>query len=123
MGTSKRVEFSYSALHHNRIKLLPEDVKVLYNFFDRSREGATRYRDFVNALRGYMSQYRRSISEKLYDKILYASSKKSITFEDVRRAYNISHLGNPDLDVTEQTAQDFLDLMLYHQSLWVISAL
>lgn len=66
-----------------------------------------------------MSEYRRSIAEKLYDKIVFASSKKSITFEDIRRAYNISHLGNPDLDVTEQTAQDFLDLLLYHQNLWV----
>ena len=107
------------ALSHNRIKLHPEEVKILFEFFDRSKEGMSRYRDFVTALRGFMSEYRRSIAEKLYDRLLYSSSKRVLSFEDIKKAHSLSQLGNTELDVTEQTAQDFLDLLLYHQLLWV----
>lgn len=108
-------------MNHNRVKISPEESKILFNYFDRSKEGATRYKDFVTVLRGFMSDYRRSMAEKLYDELLHASSKKAITLDDIRRCFSTNHMGNPDLDVTEHTAVNFVDMLQHHQAIWVNS--
>lgn len=113
------VIYDQIGLKHNRIKLQSNEVKILFDFFDRSREGLTKYKDFMSALRGYMSDYRRSAVEKLYEKLVYLSGKKSLTFEDIKRVYRMDHFGNPERSATEQTAEDFIELLSYHQTLWV----
>lgn len=115
----KRVDSSNIGLKQNRVKLQPDDVKILFDFFDRSHEGLTKYKDFLSALRGYMSDYRKSMAEKLYEKLLYISGKKSLSFEDVKRVYKMDHFGNPERSITEQTAEDFISLLSYHQTIWV----
>jgi len=108
-------EFS-KALTDARLHFSEEDTKVVFNFFDRRKDGQLYYPEFLSAVRGFMPEYRQRIVEKAYDQLAEDRATAQLTLEDIRVCFNPDF--HPDVESgrksTEQAIHEFLEAFESH---------
>jgi len=96
------------------MKLLDNDLEeneiiVLFESFDNSRDGNINYDEFIRAVKGPMNQFRRSLIEKVFKKLDRDNSGK-IDINDLKNYYNTSQ--HPDVKSGKKTEEEVLDEFL-----------
>ena len=114
-------EFS-KALTDARLHFSEEDTRVVFNFFDRQREGHISYTEFLSSVRGFMPDYRQDIVEKAYDSLIQDKENGLLTLEDIRLRFNPQY--HPDVEggrkSAEQVTNEFLEAFESHHNFFVV---
>lgn len=109
------------ALNDARLNFSEEDARVVFNFFDRHKDGHLQYSEFLAAVRGFMPDYRQALVEKAYENLVNEKSASQLTLEDVRLKFNPEF--HPDVEAgrktVEQVTNEFLEAFESHHVYFV----
>lgn len=109
------------ALSDARLNFTEEDSRVVFNFFDRRKDGHIQYSEFLAAIRGFMPEYRQNIVEKAYDNLVNEKGSGQLTLEDIRLRFNPEF--HPDVEAgrksQEQATNEFLEAFESHHVFFV----
>ena len=78
-----------------KVGISEENVPILFNLFDKNRDGTLQYSEFLETIRGDMSHARQDYLTKVWQKV--SQYGQSIPIDQVKRAYN----GNKHPDVVQ----------------------
>lgn len=105
------------AIKDFRINVPEADLQLLFNAFDRDRNGTVDYDEFVRGVRGPMNAFRKSLVAQAFGKL---DSDKSgvIEINDIRGVYNGKN--HPDVRAGKKTEEEilleFLDTFEMHHN-------
>lgn len=104
-----------------RLHFDDDDTQVVFNFFDRRRDGHIQYSELLNAIRGFMPEYRQSLAAKAFDQLMQEKTSGPLTLEDIRVRFNAEH--HPDYEggrkSQEQATNEFLEAFESHHVYFV----
>lgn len=109
------------ALNDARLHFSEEDTQVVFNFFDRKKDGHIQYSEFLHAVRGFMPEYRIAMVVKAYEGLVDDKGASQITLEDIRVRFNSEH--HPEVEAgrksQEQATNEFLEAFESHHVYFV----
>lgn len=108
-------------LNDARLHFSEDDINVVFSFFDRRKDGHIQYAEFLNAVRGFMPEYRQNLVAKAYENLVDEKGSGQITLEDIRVRFNAEH--HPDFEAgrksQEQATNEFLEAFESHHVYFV----
>lgn len=78
-----------------KVGISEENVPILFNLFDKNRDGTLQYSEFLETVRGEMSNARQEYLRKVWAKV--AQYNQSAPMDQIKKAYN----GNKHPDVVQ----------------------
>jgi Ca2+-binding EF-hand superfamily protein len=96
-------------------------LKVIFEFFDRTKTGLAHYLDLMSALRGFMSEYRQSLVDQTYESLIHTTKREYLTVEEVVSLFSASSVGPLERPAATQIVSEFIDLIEKYHSLQVCS--
>ena len=115
-------EFS-KALTDARLHFNEDETRIIFNFFDRQRDGHIPYSEFLASVRGFMPEYRQEIVERAYDHLVQDKENGLLALEDIRLKFNPEY--HPDVEAgrksIEQVTNEFLEAFESHHIFFVVS--
>lgn len=101
-----------------RVGINEENVPLIFDLFDTNRDGTLNVDEFLMAIRGELSEYRRSIIEQAFRKI-DRDSNGALEVDDIRELYNAK--SHPDVmqgkKSEEQILMDFIETFETHHNI------
>ena len=101
-----------------RIPITDDQIKGVFNFFDKDKTGEINYVSLIGAITGQMSDFRKNLIQKVFEK-LDVDNKGFINVEDIRSSYNPKR--HPDVLNGKKTEpeilSEFIDILDYHFNL------
>jgi Ca2+-binding EF-hand superfamily protein len=88
-----------------RLGLEKEELKTLFNFFDKDRSGSIAYDEFLQGLRGELNDFRRGFVRQAFA-ILDTSGDGKIDLDEIRAKYSAK--GHPDVLKGKKTEEEVL---------------
>jgi len=93
------------------IGLNQEQLQIIFNYFDRNKNGSVDYDEFLRGIRGELTEYRKTYIRKAYEK-LDKNKDGKVTLEDIAKIYDVSY--HPDIVsgkmTPEQVYKQFMSL-------------
>ena len=77
-------------------------MDIIFNYFDRNKNGSVDYNEFLRGIRGELNQTRIEYIRKAYDK-LDVNKDGRVTLEDIARLYDVSY--HPDVQSGRMTPE------------------
>ena len=101
-----------------RIPITDDQIKGVFNLFDKEKKGEINYVNLIGAITGQMSDFRKNLIQKVFEK-LDVDNKGFINVEDIRSSYNPKR--HPDVLNGKKTEpeilSEFIDILDYHFNL------
>ena len=101
-----------------RIPITDDQIKGVFNFFDKDKTGEINYVSLIGAITGQMSDFRKNLIQKVFEK-LDVDNKGFIYVDDIRASYNPKR--HPDVLNGKKTEpeilSEFIDILDYHFNL------
>jgi Ca2+-binding EF-hand superfamily protein len=104
-GTLTMAEFK-TAMTKFRVGLNPEELKILFEHYDRDNSGTLEFDEFLKGLRSRLSEQRRALSEQAFT-VMDTDGSGEIDFEDLKDKYDTSH--HPKVKSGEMTKKEAID--------------
>lgn len=92
-----------------RLYLSDAQLKTAFETFDRNRDGAISYEEFLRAIVGNMNDFRRKFVEKAF-KIIDVDNDQVLTVKDIKEKYNADF--HPDVISGKKTEWDVYEEFL-----------
>eukprot|EP00727_Mastigamoeba_balamuthi_P012359 m51a1_g7746 putative calcyphosin-like protein (221) ;mRNA; r:23716-24603 len=104
----QREEFAL-ALRKYQLVLQERELALLFDEFDRNKDGSITYTEFLRSMRGTLNDARKAVVKKAFDK-LDRDGSGVITVDDVRGVYSVKT--NPEVVSGKKSADEVLQEFL-----------
>lgn len=106
------------AIKDFRVEVPEADIQVLFNAFDRDRNGCLDYDEFLRGVRGPMNAFRKSLVAQAFNR-LDSDRSGVIDINDIRGVYNGKN--HPDVRAGKKSEEEilleFLDTFEMHHNI------
>lgn len=104
-GRISRHEFGW-AMKQNGHNLTQEEFEYLFRYFDKNKDDAIDYSEFVRGVRGELNERRRAVVSEVFHTI-DMNGRGQMTFEELMNLYNVQ--GHPKFVTGVMTKKEILD--------------
>ena len=112
------------ALKDYKINLSPNEMKELFDLFDRDGSGTIDYDEFLRQVRGEMNDKRKQIVLQAFDKLDLDKSGK-VEYNEIKSLYNVKN--HKDVLSGKKTEEDiyneFIETFEIHHNLYYLNYL
>jgi calcyphosin len=94
------------AMSKFRVGLNNDEVKILFDYYDRDRSGTLNFDEFLKGLRAKLSPQRRALAEQAFN-VMDSNGSGEIDYEDLKEKYDVTN--HPKVRSNEWTKKQALD--------------
>ena len=120
-NSTERYDQFILVLQQMNVNQHKDELMIIFEFYDRKKEGTIKYRDLVSSLRGYMSEYRQALVEKTYESLSSSLNHGQIlTKASLATLFSLEFFGSVERDSQcDAIASEFMDLIDIHSKIYV----
>lgn len=95
----------------NNMGLQSQEIRILYQFFDRDHSGGVSYNEFLRSVRGRLSPVRKQIVKKIFDVLDKLGGERGfLTIDNIKDIYSVSK--HPAVAAGKMTKEEALQEFL-----------